>query len=278
MDRSVYVSWNAMMADAFLEAGAILGRDDCTEFALKTLGRLWDEGLVPGNGMVHRIADGRRPMAESSSAISHQPSANSQPWLLDDQAHAAAAFLTAFEHTGDGRWLDHARELADIMIAFYWDDAEGGFFDAREQRQGFLAARAKPIQDAPTASGNGTAALVLLRLAVLSGEDAFRARAERLLAAFAGSAGELGIHGSTWLRAVDWLVRGECKIEVADDSKSLLTLALASWRPRRVVLPRKELPGLAQPVALVCSGSVCAEPVKTPDALRQMLETFGRSG
>ena len=44
------------------------------------------------------------------------------------------------------------------------------------------------------------------------------------------------------------------------------------------MVPRKELQGLKQPVALVCSGAVCAEPVHTPDALRQMLETFGRSG
>src|SRR5205814_5916421 len=54
VDRSLYVSWNAMMCDAFLEAGAILGRDDCTAFALKTLELLWTDGFVPGHGMVHR--------------------------------------------------------------------------------------------------------------------------------------------------------------------------------------------------------------------------------
>jgi len=272
VDRSVYVSWNAMMADAFLEAGAILGRADCTQHALKTLARLWDVGLMPGNGMVHRLPAGGQRLAASD-----QPSG---PWLLDDQVQAAAAFLTAFEHTGDGRWLDHARELMDIAIAFYWDDDGGGFFDAREQSRGLLATRAKPIQDAPTSSSNGTAALVLLRLAVATGEPAFHQRAERLLAAFAGTAGELGIHGATFLRALDFLLNGECKVAIADLSNSLQSIALTTWRPRRVVLPaaRAPLAGQAAPVALVCAGTACAEPVRTPEALRTVLETFGRSG
>ena len=267
VDRSVYVSWNAMMCDAFLRAGATLGRDDCTAFALKTLGRLWDEGLVPGNGMVHRIQGPGAPRTVHGA-------------LLDDQVQSAAAFLTAFEVTGDGAWLDHARELMDICLAFLWDQAEGGFFDAAEQQAGFLATRAKPIQDAPTASGNATAALVLLRLAALSGDDSFRTRAEQLLRAFAGSAAELGIHGATYLRALDWLVQGECKVEVADsEPNSLRRMALSQYRPRKVVLPRRApLAGLAAPAALVCAGTVCAAPVQTPEALRDTLETFARSG
>jgi len=270
VDRSIYVSWNAMMCEAFLEAGAILDREDCTAFALKTLERLWTEGFVAGEGMPHRLA----PRAEGTPR-SPLPG----PWLLEDQVHTASALLAAFEHTGEGRWLDRARELVDMTLAFYWDDADGGFFDAREQTGGFLAARAKPIQDAPTSSANAVAALVLLRLAVITGETRFRDRAERLLAAFAGTAAELGIHGSTWLRAVDWARQGECKVELADDeAMHLHREALRCYRPRRVVLPRRvsPVPGTPPPVALVCAGTACAAPVRDAGALRDVLERFGR--
>ncbi|OYV77195.1 MAG: thioredoxin domain-containing protein, partial [Acidithiobacillus ferrivorans] len=47
VDRAVYVSWNAMLAEAFLEAGAVLGRPDCAEFAMRTLERLWREAADP---------------------------------------------------------------------------------------------------------------------------------------------------------------------------------------------------------------------------------------
>lgn len=273
VDRSLYVSWNAMMAEAFLEAGTILERDDCGAFAIKTLTLLWDEGFVPGQGMPHRIAprtDGTTP----DSRLPHQG-----PWLLDDQAHAASAFLAAFEHTGDGRWLDRARELVDMMLAFYWDNAEGGFFDAREQSGGFLATRAKPIQDAPTASPNATSAIVLLRLAAVTGEEKYQDRARDLLEAFAGTAAELGIHGSTYLRALDWLLNDACRIEVADDDeRSMHREALRHFRPRKVVVPRRvsPVPGTPPPVALLCAGRVCAAPVHDSGALRHELEHFGR--
>ena len=223
--------------------------------------------------MPHRIAT-RTEGPAPDSRLPHPG-----PWLLDDQAHAASAFLAAFEHTGDGRWLDRARELVDMTLAFYWDDDEGGFFDAREQTGGFLATRAKPIQDAPTASPNATAAIVLLRLAALSGEEKYRGRARLLLEAFAGTAADLGIHGATWLRALDWLLNGECQIEVADDlERHLHREALRHYRPRKVVLPRRgsPVPGTPPPVALVCADTTCAAPVHDSGALRKLLEHFGR--
>jgi len=269
VDRSIYVSWNAMMAEAFLEAGAILGREDCTQLALKTLTRLWEQAFVPGRGMPHRLA---------AAAPPENPAG---PWLLDDQCQAASAFIAAYEHTGGGEWLDRARALTQMMLAFYWDEAEGGFFDAREQTRGFLATRSKPIQDAPTSSPNATAALTLLRLAVLAEEPALKERAERTLEAFAGAADELGIHGATYLRALDFLLHEECKIVVVETTttKPMLASALATFRPRRVVSHKRAspVPGVDPPVALVCAGAACAAPVRDAQALRETLATFGRA-
>jgi uncharacterized protein YyaL (SSP411 family) len=271
VDRTVYVNWNAMMAEAFLDAGAALGREDCARFALKTLERLWDEGFVPGHGMPHRL----------DAAGTRHPTPNT-PFLLDDQAQAASAFLAAHEHTGDGRWLGRALELAEMMHAFYWDAEHGGFFDTLgASGAGFLTARAKPIQDAPTSSPNATAALVLLRLHAVTEEARFRERAEATLAAFAGSAAELGLYASTYARALDFLLNGECRIVVVDATTmdgALLPSALSTYRPRKVVVPRREspVPGMPPPVALVCAGTACAAPCRSPAELRATLESFAR--
>ena len=56
VDRARYTNWNAMMAEAFLEASSVLGREDCRAFALQTLERLWAEAWRPGEGMAHRGA------------------------------------------------------------------------------------------------------------------------------------------------------------------------------------------------------------------------------
>jgi hypothetical protein len=271
VDRTIYVNWNTMMAEAFLDAGAVLGREDCALFALKTLERLWTEGFVPGCGMPHRFTPPGTP----------HPAAGT-PFLLDDQVQAASAFLTAHEHTGEGRWLDRARELADIVHAFYWDAEHGGFFDVPgASGAGFLAARAKPIQDAPTSSPNATAALVLLRLHAATEEATFRDRAEATLAAFARSAAELGLYASTYMRALDFFLNGECRVVVADTTtmaRDVWRTALSTYRPRKVVVPRRESPvrGAEPPVALVCAGTACAAPSRTAAELRATLESFAR--
>jgi uncharacterized protein YyaL (SSP411 family) len=56
--------------------------------------------------------------------------------------------------------------------------------------------------------------------------------------------------------------------------------ARAAYRPRRVLVTAaaSPVPGTPPPVALVCTGTTCAAPVRTPDALRETLETFGRRG
>jgi uncharacterized protein YyaL (SSP411 family) len=267
VDRAIYVSWNAMLAEAFLEAGAVLARPDCTDFALRTLERLWREALEPqGTGV----------------ALRHRADVGGGPCLLDDQVQAASAALAAYEHTGRGEWLERARALM-ASVAERFGDESGGYNDvAAAPPAGLLGQRAKPIQDAPTPGPNAVAALVLLKLAALTEEHGYAAQAERLLAAFAGTAAEAGLFAATCLRAADWLLRGDCRVVVADTTTigPLAAAALTFYRPRKVVVPRatSPVPGVAPPVALVCAGQACAAPEVEPAGLRRALETFARSG
>jgi len=129
------------------------------------------------------------------------------------------------------------------------------------------------VQDAPTPSPNGVAALVLARLWALTDDAAWRTTLDRQLAAFAGSARELALHGSTLLRAVDWAVHPLTRIEVAGPSGdgpacAMHLLALQTYRPRRVVLRKIA----RQPAATVCVGTTCSLPVSAPEKLTALLE------
>jgi len=265
VDRAVYVSWNAMLAEAFLEASAILARPDCGEFALRTLERLWAEAMTPERGLRHR-ADGA-----------------GGPLLLDDQVQAASAALTAYQHTGSVVWLDRARALVDFVLDRFPDRESGGFFDALpDAASGLLAQRAKPIQDSPTPAANAVAASVLLRLGAITDEPRYSAAGERTLSAFAGGAADAGLFVAAYLQAVDLLVGGVCKIVVAEATTTmdgLTGVALATYRPRKVVAHAgaSPVPGVAAPVALTCIGTACAAPERDGAALRLTLETFGRA-
>jgi uncharacterized protein YyaL (SSP411 family) len=259
VDVAAYVNWNAMMASAFLHAGAVLDRVECNALALKVLGRIWGS-WDERHGMAHVI--GR---AEPHG-------------LLDDNVHAAAAFLDAYQATGDAEWLARAVTLTRYCLRLHWDDAAGGFFDTARggggtgAAQAYLATPAKPVQDAPTPSGNGVAALVLARLWAVTDDAEWRRLLDRQLAAFAGAAGLLSLHGATLVRAVDWAVHPITRIEVAGPpgagpACAMHLLALQVYRPRKVVV-RKEA---AQPTAVVCVGTACSLPVTTPVALGETL-------
>ncbi|MGH7547975.1 MAG: thioredoxin domain-containing protein [Gemmatimonadales bacterium] len=256
VDTTAYVNWNAMLASAFLHAGAVLDRPECNALALKVLSRIWAEAWDDNRGMAHVV--GR---AEPHG-------------LLDDNIHAAAAFLDAYEATGDEAWLQRALTVVHYCRRVHWDEVAGGFFDVARDRLGaaYLATPAKPVQDAPTPSPNGVAALVLARLSALTDDPGWRRLLDHQLATFAGTTAHLSLYGATLLRAVDWALNPVTRVEVAGPrgagpACAMHLLALQTYRPRKVVVRK---PADA-PAATVCVGTTCSLPVATPDRLAHLL-------
>jgi hypothetical protein len=257
VDRTAYVNWNAMMAGAFLQAGAVLDRPECNTIALKVLERIWGEAWDVGGGMSHVLG---RPTPRG---------------MLDDNVQSAAAFLDAYESTGEQHWLDRAIAVMSYCAKAHADEGGGGgYFDiVGSNGTAYLATRAKPVQDAPTPSPNGVAALVLARLWALTDKPEWRAQLDRQLEAFAGTARELSLHGSTLLRAVDWAVHPVTRIEVAGPrgdgpACAMHLLALQTYRPRKVVVRKIA----DHPAATVCVGTSCSLPVTTAEQLAKQLE------
>ncbi len=256
VDRSAYVSWNAMMAGAFLQAGATLDRPECNALALKTLERIWTEAWNAETGLSH-VLGRAAPLG-----------------MLDDNVQSAAAFLDAYEATGRDEWRDRAVAVMAYCATAHWDEPRGGYFDLARAGTGaaYLTTRAKPVQDAPTPSGNGVAALVLARLWALTGDRIWRDRLDRQLGAFAGVAVPLGLHGATLSRAIDWALHPVTRIDVAGPAGdgpacAMHLLALQAYRPRKVVVRSIA----ATPSATVCVGTTCSLPITEAPALEALL-------
>ena len=258
VDRTAYVNWNAMMAGAFLQAGAVLDRPGCNALALRIPERIWSVAWNAGTGMTHVLG-------------------RSEPnGMLDDNVQAAATFLDAYEATGENAWLERAIAVMTYCERAHRDPA-GGYFDLAEKRdnaagRAYLATRAKPVQDAPTPSPNGVAALVLARLWALTDKAEWHERLDRQIAAFAGSVQELSLHGATFLRAIDWAVHPITRIAISGPSGAgpacaMHLFALQTYRPRTVIVRTIA----AAPSATVCVGTSCSLPVTTPEQLAELL-------
>src|SRR5262249_42496305 len=155
IDKTIYVSWNALCISAYLKAASVLQLDDVRRFALKSLDRILAHAWQAEKGLTHVVAYSDVNAGARDSA-----------GFLDDYAFTAIACLDAYESTADLSYFRFAQEITGQMIERFYDAVSGGFLDSPPGAQslGVLSTPRKPFQDSPTPAGNPMAAIALLRL------------------------------------------------------------------------------------------------------------------
>ncbi len=280
IDKTLYVSWNAMFVSAYLDAARVLGGSlgsSSRTFALKTLDRMLNEVWTKTRGFGHRIGG---PALEGS---------------LDDQVFSVLALLDAFEATLDGRYLAPALKTMDLTIARYGDTEGGGFFDRPSDAlpMGGLDVRRKPFQDSPTPGANSVAAIALIRMHALMGVERYHAFAQKTLEAFAGIAPQYGLFAATYGLAATLFAHHPLQVIITGPANNPVAQALEAaahrvYRFGKSVLrvtpetPQLHLAGALKdtlphlpadkPLAVVCSGNTCLPPTSDPAHLIALLE------
>jgi len=165
LDRKVLTSWNALMISALAKGYSILGDKQYGKAAERATSFLLATMYDAGSGRL------LRRYCEGESAI---------PAFLDDYAFLAQALLDLFEATFEPSYLTIAVDLATRGLMRFEDTGQGGFFSTVEKASDLLL-RMKDDYDGAEPSGNSVATDVLLRLALLTGDERFRQTAEKSL-------------------------------------------------------------------------------------------------
>jgi uncharacterized protein YyaL (SSP411 family) len=296
VDPTVYTSWNGMMISACLEAWRALGRTDAREAALRALERLIADAYGAGSGQTDPRADG----GGGPRGFHHVAGGSGVTGLLDDQVQSARALLDAFEVTAEGRYLALAEAtMRYVLEAFQtpWGALQDRAGDARGTPAGppGLDVAFVPVQDAPTPAGNAVGAIVLDRLAMITGEQRYREAAGRILEACAPGQAPHGLHAATLALALDLHLNPPLHVVVVGprggrEAASLHAAALRAYRPGLVVhafdpaAAAGRLPALVAGTgdgraarAFVCGAAACAPPVSTSEELSETIRTFGRA-
>jgi uncharacterized protein len=265
LDDKRLTAWNALAISALAEAGAVLERDDyldaavaCAEFVLREL----------------RDADGRLLRSWSSGRAK-------LPGYLDDHASMLEALLTLYEATFDPRWFREAQALAEILIARFLDEDRGGFFQTSDDHERLIARR-KDFDDAPTPSGNASAAMGLLRLARLTGEARYERHALHVIQILYPAAVQHPTSFAHLLQALDFALAPVREVAiVGPGSEPLVRTVRSAFRPNVVLaggtadgvpLLEGRTPVNGRAAAYVCERSTCQQPVTEPDELAALLE------
>jgi uncharacterized protein len=295
IDKTVYVSWNALCISAYLEAAKVLSLDAAGKFALRSLDRILAEGWNPQDGLLHVIAYSDAE-AERRKILG----------LLDDYAFTTCSCLDAYEATSDLSYFNFARKITDSMIQRFFDSLSGGFFDTEVVTNGnsgslgVLGTRRKPFQDSPTPAGNPVAAIALLRMHTYTNEASYREKAERTLEILAGLAGQYGLFAATYGIAAVHLSRPHTQVVVVGNDEVAeclyrsavapfaLNKAVIKFSAHEDIVPQNFPPALLESIprlpaisektsaAIICSDFSCQPPIADPKELTGSLRRFTR--
>jgi uncharacterized protein YyaL (SSP411 family) len=170
--------------------------------------------------------------------------------------------------------------LADTMIERFADDGNGGFFETSSDHEQ-LVARRKDLEDHPIPSGNSSAAYGLLRLAALTGEHGYAARAESVLRLLHELAPKHPQAFGHLLQALDFRLAQVKEVALVGDELHPLErvvrdsfrphLVLAGGEPDGVPLLEGRDPVDGHATAYVCEQFACRAPVTDPRELEELL-------
>jgi len=283
LDDKVITAWNGLMIAAFANGARALRDPALAERAGRAAGFVWRALRDTDGALLRRWRDGEAFGAGQ----------------LDDHAYFAHGCLELFLATHEPLWLDRAAQVADAMIARFWDGDEGGFFESPAASEPVTTGEAgslprlKSAFDGAELAGNSIAAEVLWRLGSLLERPRWRDLAERAFGFHARRLGSAPWAMPRMVAAMERAVADPTHLVIAGerdaaDTRALIAVfesrlrpdtdlvvvadgtreALARLAPFAAALPARE----GRATAYLCVDHACRQPVHEPAELAAQLD------
>jgi uncharacterized protein YyaL (SSP411 family) len=269
LDDKILASWNGLMLGALARASVILGDEKYRAAAEKNLQftrtKLWD---AKTKTLFHRWRDGERDNVQ----------------LLEAYAFLLSGVLELYEALLEPAHLDFAIELAEAMLAKFFDSENGGFWQSTAGSKDLIL-RVKDDYDGAEPSGNSVATLSLLKLGAITGQKKFAEAAEKTLHLFAQRLQNFPQAMPFMLHALDFSLEEPKRIVVVGDTNfpkfhELLHAAHSVYQPNKIVLGNsgavepfaKTLSAKNEATVYLCAGNSCQPPTSEAATVRELLK------
>jgi uncharacterized protein len=262
-DDKVVTAWNGLAIAALAEHGVLTGAEASVAAARGAA------ELLAGT----HWADGRLRRASRDGV------AGRHAGVLEDYGDLAEGLLALHQSTAEGRWLELAGELLDV-VADQFVDVDGWHDTAADAER--LVHRPFDPADGPTPAGVAAAAGAAVSYTALAGSPRHRELGEEALASLVRLVGQAPRAAGWAAAAGEALLAGPLEVAVSGppgpERDALAAAARASTSPGAVVVVGEpDAPGVPlladRPVvggaaaAYVCRGFVCSAPVTDVSAL-----------
>jgi hypothetical protein len=263
LDDKILADWNGLMIAALANCGAMLRECTWIEMAARAF-HFVTESMTRGDRLGHSWRDHRLVY----------------PGLSSDYAAMIRAAIALNQATGQGPYADKALAWAVALERHHADSEGGGYFLTADDAEGLVVRLAVTLDDA-IPNPNALMAQNLVHLAVLTGDDSYRARADTLFDRMVPLAVQNLFGHAALFSAVDFRIRQTeivcvgTQLHAFVDAASKLPFlertivrlsdptALPQNHPARAMAAAASREG----AAFVCRGGRCSLPVTRPEAL-----------
>jgi uncharacterized protein YyaL (SSP411 family) len=262
-DDKVVTAWNGLAIAALAEHGVLTGAAESVEAARRA------GELLAGTHWV----DGRLRRASRDGVVGQHAG------VLEDYGDLAEGLLALHQATAEGRWLELAGDLLDVVAEQFIDS--DGWHDTAADAEALVHRPFDPA-DGPAPAGIAAAAGAAVTYGALAGSPRHRELGEASLASLARLVAQAP-RAAGWAAAVgEALLAGPLEVAVSGpagpDRDALAAAARAATSPGAVVVVGEpDSPGVplladrpllaGRPAAYVCRGFVCTAPVTDASAL-----------
>lgn len=272
LDDKILTSWNGLMISAFAKAYNVLGDEKYIEPAKKSADFII-KNLLKNKILLHRYRDGEARYEGT----------------LEDYAFFIQALVDLYEACFDEKYLKKSVELTNLMIEYFYDDKNGGFFDTSEKDKSILL-RTKEDYDSAEPTGNSIAIMDLLRLSQLTENKDYYDKALESLQLFSGKMSEQPYAAPQMLCALDFSLTKPKQVIIAGNKNDKLAKEMFrevhnNYIPNKILIfaetgkESKLIPFLSSIVkasdkttAYVCENYVCKLPTSNISDFKKLLE------
>ena len=269
LDDKVLADWNGLMIAGLANASVAFGEPEWLAMAARAFTCIAGH-MNRGDRLGHSWRAGKLLF----------------PGLASDHANMIRAALALYEASGERAYLERALTWQGALDRHYANRATGGYFLTADDAEG-LVVRPNATADEATPNPNSVAAHNLLRLAVVSGQDAWRAQADKLFDGVVPFAADNIFMHLALFNALDLRLRA-AEIVVAGEGRgadALIAAALALPALDRIVLraptaealsaahpAQEKIKATREPAAFICVGERCSLPVTEPARIAEVVK------
>jgi uncharacterized protein YyaL (SSP411 family) len=273
-DDKVITAWNGLMIEALASAEAVLNEPRYLDAARKAAEFIEKHLRRTDGRLLHTWRHGNAKV----------------DGYLDDYTYLANGLATLYECTGQEKYLEQSISLVEQVLQHFGSQGQGGFyFTADDQEQ--LLTRNKEFADNAVPSANAMAAIVLIKLAKLTGSEKYLNAAEQTMQAAVELMQRYPSGTAQMLLAVDLYLGPTYEIVLtADDSAESMAVRndlLRRFIPNKVLawatpqapkslaelMQGKEMSG-GQPTLFVCEGFACRAPAVGKEQIALTLDAM----